>query len=184
MGIGMRSGRSRMALLVAVRDGARLSVSMPAVGAGAGTIVGGGWWSGNFGGEGGSLSGDLLGGGGRGDGGPDDGEGEAEPDGDADLGAEAQRGTAAPAAQERGGGAAGRAAGHRHAAAGGGPVSWWGRVCRCEWLAWTLGGGAVEGRGLEAGRSQEKQSGSGGSWDRTGGKGGGEQSSRASLYKS
>ena len=51
MGIGMRSGRSRMALLVAVRDGARLSVSMPAVGAGAGTIVGGGWWSGNFGGK-------------------------------------------------------------------------------------------------------------------------------------
>jgi len=145
MGMGMRFGRGKMAFLVAMRDGARLLVSMPAVGSGAGTIVGGGWWSGNFGGEGGSLGGDLLGGGGRGDGGPDDGEGEAERDGDADLGAEAQRGTAAPAAQERGGGAAGRAAGHRHAAAGGGPVSWWGRGCRCEWLAWTLGGGAVEG---------------------------------------
>ena len=175
MGIGMRSGRSRMALLVAVRDGARLPVSMPAVGAGAGTIVGGGWWSGNFGGEGGSLGGDLLGGGGRGDGGPDDGEGEAEPDGDADLGAEAQRGTAAPAAQERGGGAAGRAAGHRHAAAGGGPVSWWGRVCRCEWLAWTLGGGAVEGWRL--GEAKRRSSGSGGSWELGQDWGSGEQSS-------
>jgi len=172
MGIGMRSGRSRMALLVAVRDGARLSVSMPAVGAGAGTIVGGGWWSGNFGGEGGSLSGDLLGGGGRGDGGPDDGEGEAEPDGDADLGAEAQRGTAAPAAQERGGGAAGRWAGELVGAR----LSV--RVVGVD--SWRRSRG-----GLEAGRSQEKkQSGSGGSWDRTGGKGGGEQSSRASLYKS
>ena len=51
MGMGMRFGRGKMAFLVAMRDGARLLVSMPAVGSGAGTIVGGGWWSGNFGGK-------------------------------------------------------------------------------------------------------------------------------------
>lgn len=125
--MGMGSGRSRVALLVAVRDGAGLPVSVPAA-AGGGAIVGGGWRCGNFGCEGGALGRDLLGGGSRGDGGPDDGEGEAKRDGDADLGAEAQRRAAAPAAQEPGRGAAGRTAGHRHAAAGSGPVGWWGEA--------------------------------------------------------
>lgn len=49
--MGMGSRRSRVALLVAVRDGTRLPVSVPAAAAvagGGGAIVGGGWRCGNF----------------------------------------------------------------------------------------------------------------------------------------
>lgn len=66
VGMGMGSGRSRVPLLVAVRDGAGLPASVPA-GGGGGAIVGGGWRCGDFGCEGGALGRDLLGGGSRGD---------------------------------------------------------------------------------------------------------------------
>jgi hypothetical protein len=113
--MGFRMGR--VALLVAMRSGTRLPVSMSST---AGAVVGGGRRSGDVGGEGGALGGDLLGGGGPGEQGPDDGEGEAERDGDADLGAKAQRRAPPPAAQEpRGGVAPVRAARHRHPAPGG-----------------------------------------------------------------
>lgn len=92
--------RGRVALLVAMRSGARLPVSVPSTAGGA--VVSGGRRRGDVGGEGGSLCGDLLGGGGPGEQGPDDGEGEAERDGDADLGPESQRRAPAPAAQEPG----------------------------------------------------------------------------------
>lgn len=49
--MGMGSRRSRVALLVAARDGTGLPVSVPAAAAvadGGGAIVGGGWWCGNF----------------------------------------------------------------------------------------------------------------------------------------
>lgn len=51
VGMGMGSRRSRVALLVAVRDGTGLPVSVPAAAAvagGGGAIVGGGWRCGNF----------------------------------------------------------------------------------------------------------------------------------------
>jgi hypothetical protein len=66
VGMGMGSRRSRVALLVAMRDGAGLPLSVPAAASG-GAIVEGSWRCGNFGCEGGALSRDLLGGGSRGD---------------------------------------------------------------------------------------------------------------------
>ena len=67
VGKGMGSRRSRVALLVAVRDGAGLPVSVPTAAAGGGAIVEGSWRCGNFGCEGGALGRDLLGGGSWGD---------------------------------------------------------------------------------------------------------------------